>query len=142
MCGLFFLTFTWGLEGSGVRKRAGGTFSPRPGLRRSGGRLPSSAPKEKAAQPAVFSFDIRGSRTGAEVNGVPGARQSRDPACAVLKDWPGGARRGRGLLNFGKALKTVKYLPDAFLCVKIFPSCVPPHRGRERKMQIMEERET
>ena len=34
-------------NGSGVRKRAGGTFSPRPGLRRSGGRIPpKSAIKE------------------------------------------------------------------------------------------------
>ncbi len=33
-------------NGSGVRKRAGGTFSPRPGLRRSGGRIPPCRKKQ------------------------------------------------------------------------------------------------
>ena len=33
------------LNGSGVRKRAGGTFSPRPGLRRSAGQIPNPPPQ-------------------------------------------------------------------------------------------------
>ena len=46
LCGLSFLTLTWGLEGSGVRKRAGGTFPPRPGPP-AGGRVPAGAPKKQ-----------------------------------------------------------------------------------------------
>ena len=41
----FFFAYQEGdSNGSGVRKRAGGTFSPRPGLRRSGGRIPPCPP--------------------------------------------------------------------------------------------------
>ena len=39
---LFWYGLLWGLNGSGVRKRACGTFSPRPGLRRSAGQAPTS----------------------------------------------------------------------------------------------------
>ena len=42
----------WESNGSGVRKRAGGTFSPRPGLRRSGGRLPYPAPRRRSLRTA------------------------------------------------------------------------------------------
>ncbi len=43
---LFVLRMIWDSNGSGVGKRAGGTFSPRPGLRRSEGRIPPSPPRK------------------------------------------------------------------------------------------------
>ena len=39
----------WGFEGRGVRKRAGGTFSPRPGPS-AGGRIPPSPPRRKTPE--------------------------------------------------------------------------------------------
>ena len=55
--------------------------------RRSGGRIPYGVPKSGIPEwVSRFLIFVRGIRTGAGVNDVPGARQSRDPASAALKD--------------------------------------------------------
>ena len=64
-----------------------GTSEPRPGLRRSGGRIPYGVPKSGIPEwVSHFLIFVKGIRTGAGVNDLPGARQSRDPASAALKD--------------------------------------------------------
>ena len=47
--GRFVLLDGWDLNGSGVRKRAGGTFSPRPGLPRRAGQVPPCASRQNKA---------------------------------------------------------------------------------------------
>ena len=59
--GVLFLIPKGDLNGSGVRKRAGGTFFPRPGLRRSAGQIPPTAPKKLSRQLTGELFDTQDS---------------------------------------------------------------------------------